>query len=249
MTPTLTEQDHNADQLPLQDSELEVLTRLVPLGKNNILELGCGNARFARALLDQYPACKVTGLEVDARQHAKNLLQPQDRLTFLAASAEHIPFDAATFDLALMLKSLHHVPIDVMDAALDEVARVLKPGGCLFVSEPIYAGALNEVVRCYNDEGAVRAAAQAALDRALAKQGPWLEAGGCRFAQAVSFRDFDEFEQRMMRPTFVDLAIDDAKRDQTRTTFERYAGSHGARFVRPMHVRLLQRCPEVLPIS
>ena len=51
---------------------------------------------------------------------------------------------------------------------LAEVARVVKPGGWFYVSEPIYGGALNQIVRLYNDEGTVRAAAQAALDRALA---------------------------------------------------------------------------------
>lgn len=233
---------HSAvDQLPVEPHELGVLERILPLDRQQIIELGCGNARFLRGLLQAHPNCQAVALEVDTQQHAKNLARPQAGLRFLEASAEHIPFDAATFDLALMLKSLHHVPLPAMDAALAEVARVLRPGGLLYVSEPIYDGALNEVVRCYNDEGEVRAAAQAALDRALNNTDHWQAAGEHRFNQTVRFQDFDEFEQRMMRPTFVDLSISEAQRAQVQHAFERFATPAGAHFVRPMHVRVLRR--------
>lgn len=232
---------YSVDQLPLQQDELELLNRLVPLSGQRIIELGCGNAKLARELLQRFPACHVTGLEVDAIQQAKNLVQPQTGLDFLSAGAQDIPFSAASFDLALMLKSLHHVPLPLLPQALSEVARVLKPGGYLYVSEPIYDGALNEVIRLFNDEGVVRAAAQAALDEALATTGQWQAVNEHRFAQAVSYRDFDEFEQRMMRPSFAQHDLNDAVVARVRAAFEPHMSSVGARFVRPMHVRLLRR--------
>lgn len=54
-----------------------------------------------------------------------------------------------------------------MAQALAEAARVLRPGGHLYVSEPVYAGPLNDVIGLFHDEREVRAAAQAALDEAL----------------------------------------------------------------------------------
>ena len=45
----------------------------------------------------------------------------------------------------------------------------------------------------------------------------------------------------MMRPTFADHQLDDAKVAQVRTAFEPHMTSQGAHFVRPMHVRLLRR--------
>lgn len=220
--------------------ELSVLADLVPLAGQDIIELGCGAARLARQLLDRYHDAQVTGLEVDARQHAKNLAAPRERLRFLAAGAEAIPFPDASFDLALMLKSLHHVPMASMARALGEVARVLRPGGHLYSSEPVYAGALNEIVRLFNDEGTVRAAAQAALDEAL-RTGAWEQVAERRFEMPVSYRDFADFEQRMMRPTFADHRIDDAKLAEVRAVFEPHCGPDGARFTRPMLVRLLRR--------
>ena len=230
----------NTDAPPLIDDELEVLAALVPMSDQDIVELGCGAARLARDLLMRWPDSRVTGLEVDERQHAKNLASPQPGLRFVAGGAQAIPFPDASFDLALMLKSLHHVPLPLLGQALREAARVLRPGGHLYVSEPVYAGPLNELVRLFNDEGVVRAAAQSALDEAL-RGGTWQQVAERRFATPVVFKDFADFEQRMMRPTFADHRIDDAKLAQVRAAFLPHCGADGAHFMRPMHLRLLRR--------
>ena len=194
-----------APNMPLIENELDLLADLLPLAGQRIVELGCGAAQLARDLLARFPDSRVTGLEVDARQHAKNLAAPQPGLEFVAAGAQSVPFADASFDLALMLKSLHHVPISAMPQALSEVARVLRPGGHLYVSEPVFAGPFNEVVRLFNDEEVVRAAAQAAIDAALADGDCWAAVADQRFDTPVRFADFAEFEQRLMRPTFADI--------------------------------------------
>jgi SAM-dependent methyltransferase len=228
------------DTGPLIEDELDVLAALVPLAGQDVIELGCGAAALARKLLTRYPDSRVTGMEVDERQHAKNLAAPQSGLHFVAGGAEAIPFADASFDLALMLKSLHHVPLPSMSRALAEVARALRPGGHLYVSEPVYDGALNELIRLYNDEGVVRAAAQAAVDAALLT-GVWAQVAERRFEMPVAFADFADFEQRMMRPTFADHHIDDAKLATVHAAFDRQVGTGPAHFTRPMHVRLLRR--------
>jgi ubiquinone/menaquinone biosynthesis C-methylase UbiE len=227
---------------PLVGDELDLLAALVPLQGRSVVELGCGAAHLARQLLQRHPGTRLVGLEVDERQHAKNLAAPPVQgLQFLAGGAQAIPLPDASQDLALMLKSLHHVPVPLMAQALAEVARVLRPGGHLYVSEPVFAGPLNEVVRLYNDEQAVRAAAQAALDAALQGGGPWAQVAERHFQTAVRFSDFAEFEQRMMRPTYADHRLDDALVARVATAFAPHCGPDGAHFTRPMHVRLLQR--------
>ncbi|QCB47958.1 class I SAM-dependent methyltransferase [Hydrogenophaga sp. PAMC20947] len=229
------------DQWPQVPDELDVLAELVPLQAQAIIELGCGAARLARGLLMRWPQCTVTGLEVDSVQHAKNLASPQDGLSFVAAGAQAVPFPDASFDLALMLKSLHHVPMADMDQALGEVARVLRPGGFLYVSEPVYGGAFNELARLYNDEAVVRPAAQAALDRVLASGQSWEAVAERRFAQTAHFASFEDFAQRMMYPSFADHKVDQTLLDRVRVAFEPHCGEQGANFMRPMHVRLLRR--------
>ena len=127
-----------------------------------------------------------------------------------------------------------------MDQALAELARVLRPGGWLYVSEPVYAGELNELIRLFNDEGEVRAAAQAALDRAVAS-GRCASAADQLFESPVGFASFNEFEQRMMRPTFADHGINAAMVARVLARYIPHQGRDGARFTRPMHVRLLRK--------
>ena len=231
---------NTATDTPLIADELDLLADQLPLAGARIVELGCGAAALARALVQRFAGATVTALEVDERQHAKNLAAPAERLTFLAGGAQAIPLPDGAFDLALMLKSLHHVPRPLMAQALAEAARVLRPGGHLYVSEPVYAGPLNDVVKLFNEERVVREAAQAALDTAL--QGPtWEQVADLRWQTAVHFPDFDTFERKMMRPTFADHRIDEAKLEQVRAAFMPHCGPDGAHFVRPMHVRLLRR--------
>jgi SAM-dependent methyltransferase len=228
------------DTLPLIDDELDLMAELLPLAGRDIVELGCGAAAMARALLLRHPDCHVTALEVDQRQHAKNLAAPAAGLHFMLGGAQAIPLPDAGFDIAWMLKSLHHVPLPLMAQALGEAARVLRPGGHLYVSEPVYAGPLNELIRHFNDEGVVRAAAQAALDEAL-RSGPWTQLAERRFAVPVRFADFADFERRMMRPTFADHHIDAAMLATVGAAFAPHCGPDGAHFTRPMHLRLLRR--------
>lgn len=223
-------------------NELDILAELVPAPGPQVIELGCGAAGMARQMLARWPGLGYVGLEVDAIQHARNLQDSAAGMRFVAAGAQDIPSADAQFDLALMLKSLHHVPLAAMDQALAEVARVLRPGGYLYLSEPVYAGPLNEITRLYNDEGAVRAAAQAAVDRALAgPASPWQQAAEQRFDMPVEFKDFADFDRRMMRPSFADHHIDAELQARVAAAFAPHCTGQGARFVRPMHVRLLQR--------
>lgn len=227
-------------QDPVIANELDLLSELVPLAGARLVELGCGAARLARELLERHPDAELVGLEVDERQLAKNLAAPQERLQFVGAGAEAIPFPDARFDGALMLKSLHHVPMGRMADALAEIRRVLRPDGWLYVSEPVYGGPFNEVVKIFNDEGVVRAAAQRALDAAIAAGG-WRQEAERRFETPVRFADFADFERRMMHPTFAERHVDAAMLKATRAAFAQHAGPQGAHFSRPMHVRLLRR--------
>jgi len=117
-----------AGPLPRIDNELDLLCSLAPLDGRDVIALGCGAAGLVRQLLQRYPTSQVTGLEVDPRQLAKNLAMPQPGLHVMASGAQHPPLADARFDLALMLKSLHPVPLPLQAQPLGEVWRVLRPG-------------------------------------------------------------------------------------------------------------------------
>ena len=227
-------------ELPIVEDELALLNDWVGLDQQNIIELGCGAAKLSRDLVKRYPACRVTGLEVDSVQHEKNLQNPQDGLTFLAAGAQEIPFPDATFDLAIMLKSLHHVPVELMRAALEEIARVVRPGGLLYVSEPVYAGALNSVISIYNEERVVRIEAQRALDAAIDSE-KWSQADELRFDSTSFYKNFEDFEKKHMHATFREDKITPEIIERVRAAFSPHCGPDGVTFRRPQHARLLRR--------
>ena len=221
--------------------EIDFLREVVPLANARVIELGCGKAELSRRLIERGLVRAVTALEVDARQHATNVgSNPPSGLTFLAGAAEAIPQPDESFDVALMLKSLHHVPVDSMDVALREIRRVLVPGGYLYVSEPVYAGDFNDIVRLFHDEGVVRAAAYRALRRAV-DNGVLDDVAEHVFDMPLTFRDFDDFVDRIVRVTHSDIRLPDAIADEVRTRFERHMTSTGARFVRQMRVNVLRR--------
>jgi SAM-dependent methyltransferase len=225
----------------LISEELDLLQSLVDLAQHSrIIELGCGAADLSRKLLVRCPGCEVTGLEVDERQHAANLLNRTQRLQFVQAGAQAIPFLTGDFDLALMLKSLHHVPLGQLDQALSEVHRVLRPNGLLYISEPVFAGALNEVMRLFHDEELVRAAALRAIQEAV-RSGVWEQVSEIQFEMPVHYRDFAEFEKRMIGVTYVTHRLDATTLQLVRNRFEPHMTADGANFVRPIRAHLLRK--------
>lgn len=227
--------------LPVVTDELAFLRSLVPLAGARVAELGCGDGTMARRILAEAGAASVAALEVDRVQHARNLAAPRlPGLDFVLAGADAIPFPDASFGVATMFKSLHHVPGERLDAALGEIRRTLAPGGLLYVSEPVFAGPFNEIVRLFHDEEAVRAAALAALRRATAAG--VLEAVAEReFDAPLAFRDFDDFFRRIVRVTHSDIVLEGGRLAEVRRRFTAHLGADGARFLRPMRVNLLRR--------
>ncbi len=221
--------------------EIELLRRLVPLAGARVVELGCGKADLARRLLEQQLVTSVMAFEVDEVQHSRNLTDPHPGgLHFMVGGAEDIPLPDASCDVVIMLKSLHHVPISRLDAAFGEIRRVLVPGGYLYVSEPVYAGDFNEIVRLFHDEGSVRAAAYDALRRAAAA-GLLTHVEETVFNTPLAFRDFDDFVDRIVHPTHSTLTLEGATLVEVRRRFDRFVTPEGARFVREMRVNLLRK--------
>jgi ubiquinone/menaquinone biosynthesis C-methylase UbiE len=222
--------------------EIELAALLLPLEQARVLELGCGRAEFTRALAARFPASRITAMEVDAIQHAKNLAAERPgNVAFAAGGADAIPLPAASVDVVLMLKSLHHVPVERMDAALAEIARVLALGGFAYFSEPIYAGEFNAIMSLFHDERAVREAAFAALVRAVATGRFELVAE--RFWQARRrFAGFAEFDERMIGATHTTHKLSRATHATVRERFLRHLAPDGtATFDQPMRVDVLRR--------
>jgi ubiquinone/menaquinone biosynthesis C-methylase UbiE len=93
------------------------------------LDVGCGEGRFARMLRDLGIA--VTGIDPTPAliERARTLDPAGD---YRDGRAEALDFPAQTFDLVVTYLTL--IDIDDADAAIAEMARVLRPGGTLLIA-------------------------------------------------------------------------------------------------------------------
>ena len=216
-----------------------ILNELLRFEGATILEIGCGSAEMTRFIAQN--AASILAIDVDDRQLAKNKATTDlANVTFKYGGAEKIPAKEKSFDIVLMFKSLHHVAIEQMDEAFLEIQRVLKPGGILYVSEPVYDGAFNDVLKIFNDEKLVREAAFAAEERAVLT---------CKFIfekqkfflQPLHFDSFNQFEERSINVTYANRTLSPQKHGEVRTEFEKYMTSEGADFFMPLRVDIFKR--------
>ncbi|MGA7593682.1 MAG: class I SAM-dependent methyltransferase [Gallionella sp.] len=220
-------------------NEGEILGQLLQLQGATVLELGCGKAEKTRIVAQR--AASVLALEVDQIQLAKNLaVTDLPNVRFAHGGAEEIPAPDANFDIVMMFKSLHHVPAKLMDRAFSEIRRVLKPGGTAYISEPVYAGEFNEVLKLFHDERAVREAAFAAEKRAVAS-GRLVLAAQKFFLQPMHFADFAQFEEQVLKVTHTEHRLSDETHEKVRDRFNGHMAADGATFHMPMRVDLLRK--------
>lgn len=143
----------------------EVLKEFMPLAGARVADVGCGDGALVRVMTRA--GAEVIGVEPGARQLARaRRAEPAGDERYVAAYGEALPLPDGCLDSLIYFNSLHHVPVDRQAAALAEAARVLKPGGLLYVQEPLADGDYFEMVRPIDDETEVRAAAYAALKAA-----------------------------------------------------------------------------------
>ena len=137
-------------------SEKEIIEILTLDGKK-ILELGCGAASNTRVIAKTGINREITAMEIDEIQHNKNLrINDLDNVEFVLSGAQEIPVSDNSFDVVFMFKSLHHVPSELMSKAFEEIKRVLKPKGFVYISEPLFYGEYNDLLKIFHDEQKVR---------------------------------------------------------------------------------------------
>ncbi len=148
-------------------SNIDILLGALDLPGKRVVDIGCGDGELAHRLAAA--KAQVTGIEPNPKRVGRARESAGQDETFHEGVGEHLPCADASMDIAVFFNSLHHIPLEGMDAALMEAARVLKPGGILSVSEPVAAGSLHEAMKPIRDETEVRAKALAAIKRAVEK--------------------------------------------------------------------------------
>lgn len=105
-------------QLPLQGLEIKP--------QDQVLDLCCGRGEATQYLTQS--SQQVTGLDASPKALA-TAKQDVPKATFVEGWAQDLPFANASFDLVHTSLALHELTPEVLEQALREVHRVLKPGG------------------------------------------------------------------------------------------------------------------------
>ena len=112
-----------------------------------VLDVGCGTGALLKRLKAK---CDIIGYGVDIEENmiGEAKRQCQD-MEFSIAECHELPFDAQTFDAVIACMAYHHFR-DKEGFAI-EAARVLKPGGVLYIVDPrfpwIVRKAMNGILR------------------------------------------------------------------------------------------------------
>ena len=136
---------HYWDGREYEHAAEEVAIRRMLKGKHlkRIVDVGGGYGRICPVLKDF--ADQVTLAEPSQQQLdiAKDFLKGQDGIDMVLAQADDLPFKDASIDLVTVVRVIHHIPDPT--AEFTEIARVLNPGGYLFIEFANYANFKNRI--------------------------------------------------------------------------------------------------------
>ena len=147
--------------------ELDGLPGLGRVDGKRIVVVGCGEGRVVR--LVSAAGARAVGVEANPKRLAQaRAAPPAADETYVEGDGAALPFDDAGADVVLYFGTLHHVAVEGQARAVAEAARVLKPGGLAYITEPLAQGPYFDLLQPVDDETEVRASAYEAIKGAAA---------------------------------------------------------------------------------
>jgi ubiquinone/menaquinone biosynthesis C-methylase UbiE len=110
---------------------VEMLTDSLTIGMK-VLEIGCGTGLFTREILKKPVQLTAIDISPELVEIARKSCLDSN-VEFIVDNAYQMSFDNHSFDAVIGSSVLHHLEVD---RALEEIYRVLKPGGHMVFTEP-----------------------------------------------------------------------------------------------------------------
>jgi ubiquinone/menaquinone biosynthesis C-methylase UbiE len=120
------------------DPHRAIEAKLAP-GTRRVLDICTGTALVPAVVAAARPTCLVVGLDLSPDMLAvgrhKIARLGLGNAPLVRADAGRLPFSDAAFDAVTVSYGLHELPAAVRERSLREVARVLRPEGCLVAAD------------------------------------------------------------------------------------------------------------------
>lgn len=116
---------------------LGALARRTELHGDRLLDIGCGDGVYTVRLADGFNRVDAIDIQVDRLALFADRLEgnsADSRINVSEMSATKLDYPDSTFDLVTCIEVLEH--IEELDHALEEIQRVLKPGGRFAFTTP-----------------------------------------------------------------------------------------------------------------
>ncbi len=113
------------------------------ISKLKVLDAGCGNGAFLRAIKSVYPNIAAVGIDKDGRCIKEALYKEGKKrlgINYAVCQIEKLQFKAASFDAVIIALVLHEVSSATRAQMIAEASRVLKKRGRLIVVDGINEG-------------------------------------------------------------------------------------------------------------
>ena len=127
------EYDSSSDGKFVKCMYSEIVSRVMELQGRKILDLGCGNGNVIR-MLQKNREAEYSGVDISEAMIREAQKRVGKGVELKAADAAALPYSNDIFDIIICNASFHHYTDP--DAALEEIKRVLKPGGTLVLGDP-----------------------------------------------------------------------------------------------------------------
>lgn len=217
-------------------SNVDAISRFVDIKDKFVVDAGCGDLTVAKLLLSL--GANVLAIDPDPVQAKLNREHdPIQGLDFVETGAELIPVEDQSVDGVFFSYSLHHVPAELYPDVFEEVFRILRPDGFLYVIEPTDCP-LNDVMKNFHNEDAERAEAQRALQEIASPRFERTEV--VTYHSFRQFESFDEFATLIAGRSFNTLYTEqDVRQERVQEAFERL-GAPDYRFSAPKQVMFCQ---------
>lgn len=117
----------------IEASVRETLSRFEVTSGQSVLDVGCGTGVLLERLAATAPGARLSGVDLSPEMLGEARKRLGTAIPLERSHADDLPFADREFDVVVSTNALHYFPNP--SAALDEMARVMRPNGKLVITD------------------------------------------------------------------------------------------------------------------